>query len=101
MTLRVSIATDRSSSDPPELQLCIGDLADQKFKLQHYHVDTSSFLPKTRDECLAMGLGIYIYSWKAFNFEFDRFLVDRFRGMLWNMDLDPRVGPQVFSRTGP
>ena len=101
MTLHVSIATNHSSSESPELQLCINDLPDQNLSLYHYHRDTWSFLPKSRDECLAMGLGVYIPSWQTFNFEFDRFAVDNFRGILWTMDLDPRVGPQVFSRIGP
>jgi hypothetical protein len=101
MTLRVSVTTDFPSIDLPKLQLCIDDLPDQKLRLHPYHLDTWSFLPKSRDECLAMGLGIYAYNWKAFKFEFERYAVDRFWGVLWGMDLDPRAGPQVFSRIGP
>lgn len=100
MTLHFSIAP-KSSSTESSLQLCINNLPDQIFPLYHYHFDTWSFFPKSRDKCLALGLQLYISNWKTFNFEFDRFAVDRFRGILWNMDIDPRTGPQVFSRVGP
>jgi hypothetical protein len=97
----VSIATDCSSSESLELPFCINDLADQNLSLYHYHLDTWSFLHKSRGECLAMGLGTYDPSWQTFNLEFDRFAVNCFRGILWTMDLDPRVGPQVFGRIRP
>lgn len=101
MTLRVGLAPSESKESQQGLEITINDLPDQRLRLHHYHHDTWSFFPGTRDDCLTEGLGIYMSSWRAFNFEFTRFGVDKFRGMQWSMDLDPRAGPQVFGRIGP
>lgn len=101
MTLHVSKVAGHFPHSPPGMEICINGMSEQSLRLYHYHYDTWSFLPKSRDDCLAKGLAIYVSSWKAFNFEFDRFATDRFRGILWSMDIDPRAGPQVFSRIGP
>ena len=101
MTLCIRTFSEPCSHTTPQLQLCIDGVPDQRFELYHYHSDTWSFLPDSRDECLALGLGMYISSWRAFNIEFNRFAVNRFCGILWTLDLDPRAGSQVFSRVGP
>ncbi|KAL9609450.1 MAG: hypothetical protein Q9167_005779 [Letrouitia subvulpina] len=71
---------------------------DQVLELYHYHKDTWTYLPSSRDECLLQGLSLHVSNWKSLLFKFDRFAVDKFRGLQWEMGLDPRSGPQVFSR---
>ena len=101
MTLRVDFAPSENKESQQDLEITINDLPDQRLRLHHYHHDTWSFFPATRDDCLMKDLGIYMTSWRAFNFDFTRFEVDKFGGMQWSMDLDPRAGPQVFGRIGP
>ena len=82
------------------MRLCINDLQDQSYDLYHYHLDTWTFLPKSHAECLQMGIGHYLSRWETFNTSFDRLAAGTFRGITWSLDLDPRAGPQVFTRVG-
>ena len=101
MTLHITMPEVPVVSHKAELNLGIDGLPGQKMRLYHYHLDTWTFFPGSLDECLVQGLGIYRSSWRAFNLEFTRFGVNKFRGMQWSMDLDARAGSQVFSRVGP
>ena len=49
-----------------------------------------------------MGTGYYLHNWESFNVSSDRLAgtSDNFRGLTWPLDLDPRAGPQFFSRVG-
>ena len=96
MTLRISTFGENS------LRLCINGLPDQNFDLYHYHFDTWTFLPKSHDQCLELGMGYYLLNWKTFNVSFDRLdgTLGTFRGLTWPLGLDLRAGPQAFSRVG-
>ena len=54
MTLKVSALSEH---DPRPLRLYINDLPDQTFDLHHYHHDSWSLLPESRDKCLEFGMG--------------------------------------------
>ena len=100
MTLSISNVEGNAATHENSLRLCINGLRDQNFDLYHYHLDTWTFLPKSHDQALKMGIGNYLSRWEAFNVKFDRLTAGTFRGVTWSLDLDPRTGPQVFSRVG-
>ena len=97
-TLRISIVEGNAASRENSLRLCINGLQDQNFELYHYHLDTWTFLPKSHDQALDMGIGHYLSRWETFNVSFDRLAAGTFWGVTWVLDLDPRAGPQVFSQ---
>ena len=96
MTLNISTGGEDS------LRLCVNGLSDQIFDLYHYHLDTWTFFPKSHDQCLEMGMGYYLHNWESFNVSFERLAgaLETFQGLTWPLHLDPRVGPQFFSRVG-
>ena len=100
MTLKISVVEENAVSHRNLLRLCINDLPDQNFDLCHYHHDTWTFLPTSRDECIQMGMGYCLSRWETFNVSFNRLAAGAFQGVTWSLDLDPRAGPQVFSREG-
>ena len=99
LRMTLSISTVDGNAENP-LRLCINGLPDQNFDLYHYHLDTWTFLPKSHDHSLEMGIGHYLSRWETFNISFDRLAAGTFHGVTWPLDLDPRAGPQVFSRVG-
>ena len=100
MTLRISAVEGNAASRGNLLRLCINGLEDQSHDLYHYHLDTWTFLPKSHDECVRMGLGYYLSRWETFNVSFDRLAAGTFQGVTWSLDLDPRLAPQVLTRVG-
>ena len=100
MTLRISIVEGNAASREYSLRLCTNGLQDQNIDLYHYHLDTWTFFPKSHDQSLKTGIGHYLSRWETLNVSFDRLAAGSFRGVTWLLDLDPRAGPQVFSRVG-
>ncbi|KAL2848177.1 hypothetical protein BJY01DRAFT_246502 [Aspergillus pseudoustus] len=87
MSLEVVPAADPSS----KLRLRINDNEEQTFDLYHYHRDTWTFLPASRDEAIQQGYSAYLYSRQAFLIEFsDRADDDHFQVIRWKLDLDQR-----------
>ncbi|KAF5005912.1 hypothetical protein FDECE_7670 [Fusarium decemcellulare] len=85
--------------DPtPRLCLVINGRPEQDFKLTHYHRDTWTFLPDTRDECICEGYSSYVSRLECVVLEFHTFLDDMFQEVKWQLDPDPRVSPTVFQR---
>ena len=98
MTLQISAVEEDAASRETPLRLCINDLQDQNFDLYHYHLDTWTFLPKSHDECIQLGLGYYLSGWENFTINFERLVARAFQDVSWSLDLDPRAGSQVFER---
>ena len=69
MVQECNLSGDHASQS---LRLRINDIPEQTFHLSHYHHDTWTILPKTRDKCLAQGLETYLFNCKAYLFEFDK-----------------------------
>ncbi|RLL95786.1 hypothetical protein CFD26_104121 [Aspergillus turcosus] len=71
----------------PALCLRINGNEEQTFDLHHYHHDTWTFLPSTRDECFRQGYSAYLYSWQAFLIEFTDMKDGHFQGSKETADL--------------
>ena len=67
----------------PGLRLQVNGLKDQKFTLRHYHHDTWTFFPESREMCLRKGLGGYLRVWRSFLLSFEGFYEGHFRGVKW------------------
>lgn len=80
----------------PALRLRINGNEEQTFDLHHYHHDTWTFLPSTRDECFRQGYSAYLYSWQAFLIEFTGMKDGHFQSVHWKLDMDPKVEKQSF-----
>ncbi|MCJ1459423.1 hypothetical protein MMC28_009801 [Mycoblastus sanguinarius] len=101
MTLDIKpISQVLSSGEPAKLRLWINGLTEQTFELYHYHHDSWTFLPGSRDKCLALGLEIYIPSWRSFILDFDNYVAGRLNTLRWTLDPDQRVKAQIFTRQG-
>jgi len=100
MTLCVKHNPPSQPHHPEEGQMMfrINGIREQTFELYHYHRDSWTFMPSSRDECLRLGLGIYIPCWQSFILEFGPYDSGQSRWVRWRLDPDPRVTPHVFSR---
>lgn len=96
MTVEIS-ASNAAASGEQTLRLRINSSEEQTFDLHHYHYDTWSFLPASRDECIRQGYSVYLFSWKAFLIEFTGADNGQFRSLSWKLDLDSRVERQTFT----
>ncbi|CEL00838.1 hypothetical protein ASPCAL00433 [Aspergillus calidoustus] len=79
-----------------KLRLCINDNEEQTFELYHYHRDTWTFLPASRDEAIRQGYSPYLYSRQAFLIEFTDVADNHFQSIRWKLDFDQRIEKQVF-----
>ncbi|KAI1120576.1 beta-lactamase/transpeptidase-like protein [Nemania abortiva] len=99
MTLHISFTCENASGGGDEAMiLSINGLEAQTFQLYHYHHNSWSFLPKSRDDCISQGYTAYISDWKCFVVDFSAFAEGRFDELSWVLDSDPRVTPTVFKR---
>ncbi|KAI9846970.1 MAG: hypothetical protein M1837_003326 [Sclerophora amabilis] len=78
------------------LRLRINGAEEQTFDLYHYHHDSWTFLPKSRDDCFRLGYSSYLHSWQAFIIDFEDFSNDHCGSLLWKLDPDPRIERQCF-----
>jgi CubicO group peptidase (beta-lactamase class C family) len=79
-----------------KLRLRINDNEEQTFELYHYHRDTWTFLPASRDEVIRQGYSSYLYSWQAFLIGFTDVADNHFQSIRWKLDFDQGVEKQVF-----
>lgn len=101
MTLRVKRKPPSQSHHPQEerkMLFRINGIIEQTFELHHYHRDSWTFMPGSRDECLRLGLGIYIPCWQSFVLEFGPYDGGQCRWVRWRLDPDSRVASHVFGR---
>ncbi|GES63323.1 hypothetical protein ATEIFO6365_0007001000 [Aspergillus terreus] len=96
LTVEIS-ASNAPASGEQTLRLRINSDEEQTFNLHHYHHDTWSFLPASRDECIRQGYSVYLFSWEAFLIEFTGADTGQFRSLIWKLDLDSRVERQTFT----
>ncbi|KAI5456153.1 beta-lactamase/transpeptidase-like protein [Mariannaea sp. PMI_226] len=54
LAMNLSITLTDNASNP--LCLCINDTKEQVFYMYHYHADSWTFLPETRDDCIDNGI---------------------------------------------
>ncbi|CAM1509595.1 Fc.00g033340.m01.CDS01 [Cosmosporella sp. VM-42] len=87
-----------SDPDSSPLRLQINRIEEQTFGLYHYHKDSWTFFPRTRDDCIRAGYPTYLFSWESFIIDFDTPKGDLLQNMRWRLDPDKRVGATLFTR---
>lgn len=95
MTLQFAVVTNSGHS---ALSMKIKASEDQHFPLYHYHRDSWTFFPETRNDCIAKGFDIFVYSAQCFVFNFSNTAGGAFQSVSWALDPDPRVKATVFTR---
>lgn len=102
MSLHFVYQSPSEPGHPEEERLIfwINGINEQKFSLYHYHEDSWTFLPSSREECLRLGYGIYIPCWWSFVLTFGPEDSGHCHWVRWRLDPDPRVTAHLFSRVG-
>ncbi|KAF9773379.1 hypothetical protein IL306_008834 [Fusarium sp. DS 682] len=97
--LNMSLVFSVVESHPiPHMRMIINGLPDQVFDLYHYHHNSWTFLPETRDACIAHGYSAFISEWENVVLDFENDVDGVFQVVNWKLSPDARVNQTIFQR---
>lgn len=100
LSFRYKPSSQTHAQENSKMMFRINGIREQTFEVHHYHNNSWTFMPPSRDrnECLRLGLGIYIPCWQSFILDFGPFDSGHCHWVEWRLDPDPRVSAHTFIR---
>lgn len=97
MILKFVVPPGREA-DQSVLSMSINGSEEQDFPLHHYHLHSWTFLPNTRNDCIARGFDVFVHCAQSFVLNFSSLADGVFQSVSWMLDPDSSIEESIFTR---